>query len=152
MRSRGPVLLLMSLTVLTACRADPAPAGGLSIPPHQPSVVAGPSGTLDVVVREPADRSQTAVRYLRVEDDQGKPVLEREYRTAPAVLSAPLSAARYRVITWSRDCSGSCQAATDATLGKATRICGTRVSIAEGVVAKVAVEAPSDADCSMIVA
>ena len=149
MRLRGLVLLLVGSTVLAACGAEPDPGGTPSIPPHQPSVVTGPSGTLDVVVREPANRSQTAVRYLRVENDQGKQVLEQEFRTAPAEFSAPLGAARYRVITWSRDCSGPCESATDATLGKATRICGTRVTIAEAAVARVTVEAPADADCSM---
>ena len=150
MRSPGLLLVLLGAAVLTACGAEPV--GEASIPPHQPSVVTGPSGTVDVVVKEPVGRAEAAIRYLRVEDDNGRAVLEREFRTAPAELSAPLAAARYRVITWTRGCTGSCQGASDATLGKAERICGTRVTIAEGAVARVSVDAPSDADCSMSLA
>ncbi|SRR6266536_1879555 len=149
MRWTGIAVFLIGAAALGGCGSG-APQGD-AIPPHQPSVVTGPAGNLEVVVREPANRAGTAVRYLRVEDESGRPVLEREFRTAPAELTAPLAAARYRVVTWNRECTGSCQSATDATLGPATRICGTRVAVADGAVARVSVDAPSDVDCSMTV-
>src|SRR2546423_14448634 len=104
MRWSCVVPALVGFVVLAGCGAEP-PQGD-SIPPHRPSVVTGPAGTLDVVVREPANRAESAVRYLRVEDVNGKPVLERDFKTAPAEFSTQLAAARYRVVTWSRECTG----------------------------------------------
>ena len=150
MRWLSIVTVLASSVVLAACGAE-SPQGD-AIPPHQPGVISGPSGALDVVVREPANRADSAVRYLRIEDLNGKPVLEREFKTAPAEFSTPLAVARYRVVTWSRECTGSCQAATDANLGRPLRICGSRVDVADGALARVSVDAPADADCAMTVA
>ncbi|WP_143086412.1 hypothetical protein [Amycolatopsis saalfeldensis] len=141
-------VFLGGAVLMAGCATGAAP--GDSVPSHRPSVVRGPSGTLDVVVREPADRGARTVRYLRVEDDAGRSVLERQLRTSPAELSAPLAAARYRVVTWLRSCvSGSCQGATEADLGRAVGICGTQVTIAAGAVARVSVDAPSDGGCAM---
>jgi len=147
MRWSGIAIPLMAVGVLSGCGSE-SPQGE-AIPTHQPSMISGPAGTLDVVVREPSARAESAIRYLRVEDENGRSVLEREFKTAPAELSAPLAAARYRVVTWSRACTGACQDATDTSLGRAMWICGARVTVANGAVARVSVDAPSDADCSM---
>jgi hypothetical protein len=47
-----------------------------TVPSHAPQVITGPAGTLSVVVREPPARAASAIRYLRIEDSAGKPVLE----------------------------------------------------------------------------
>src|SRR5205814_5587701 len=101
----------------------------------------GPAGTLDVVVREPVNRAESAVRYLRIEDANGKPVLERDFKTAPAEFSTQLAAARYRVVTWNRECAGSCRETTDANLGKPVRICGTPADVADGALGGVSGDA-----------
>ncbi|GAA3550604.1 hypothetical protein GCM10022222_37660 [Amycolatopsis ultiminotia] len=148
MKRSVPAALLGMLAVAVGGCSSAAPQGG-SIPSHQPSVVKGPSGTVDIVVAEPASRADRAVRYFRLEDDQGKTLLEREFRTAPAELSAPLAVGRYRTVTWTRDCAGACRGVTDATLGRATGICGTRITISNAAATRVSVSAPSGVDCSM---
>ncbi len=148
MKRSVPTALLGIVAVVAGGCSSAAPRGD-SVPPHQPSVVKGPSGTVDIVVAEPAGRADRAVRYLRLEDDQGKAVLEREFRTAPAELSAPLAVGRYRTVTWTRECTSACAGATDANLGRAAGICGTRITIANAVVTRVSVSSPSGVDCSM---
>lgn len=148
MKPAVPTAFLGMLAVVAGGCSSAAPRGD-SIPSHQPSAVKGPSGTVDIVVAEPASRAGRAVRYFRLEDGQGKAVLEREFRTAPAELSAPLAVGRYRVVTWIRDCTGACQDAVDANLGRAAGICGTRITVPNEAVTRVSVSAPSGVDCSM---
>jgi hypothetical protein len=84
MRSWITVPLL--LAALAACGTQPAAQKSPGVPtsssktstppaisPHQPSAITGPAGTLDVVVKEPPERADSAIRYLRIEDATGKP-------------------------------------------------------------------------------
>jgi hypothetical protein len=121
------------------------------VPSHQPSVIAGPAGTLAAVVQEPSARSQHEVRLLRVEDLAGKTVVERIYRAEQAELSEPLAVGHYRVISWAQDCGGSCVGVPDDKLAAPVRICGVKVDITENGVTKVAVDAPADTACTMTV-
>ncbi|WP_090015212.1 hypothetical protein [Lentzea albidocapillata] len=119
------------------------------MPSHSPGAQKGPVGTLDVVVEEPAERANSAVRFLRVENADGKSVVERSFRTVPAELSEYLPKGRYRVVSWIRDCGGDCRSKEDKDLDAPTRICGIRVDIREEAVAAVTVDAPAESDCAM---
>ena len=122
-----------------------------TVPSHAPSAQEGPVGTLDVVVKEPAERANSAVRFLRVENADGKSVLERSFRSVPVEMSEYLPKGRYRLVSWLRACGGGCQDKEDKDLEAPVRICGTRVEIREDAVAAVTVDAPGDADCTMAV-
>jgi hypothetical protein len=101
------------------------------------------------VVREPPDRSASTIRYLRIEDSAGKPVLEREYRTSPAELVEQLAVGRYRIVSWTRDCGGSCEGKTDPQLAAPAHICGIRVELRENADTTVTIDAPPDGGCVM---
>ncbi|WP_169746042.1 hypothetical protein [Lentzea albidocapillata] len=120
-----------------------------TVPSHSPKAEEGPVGTLDVVVEEPAERANSAVRFLRVENADGKSVVERSFRTVPAELSEYLPKGRYRVVSWIRDCGGDCRSKEDKDLDAPTRICGIRVDVREEAVAAVTVDAPAESDCAM---
>jgi len=165
MRSRLVVPVALLAVTLAACGASKTGASGSSsgtdpvsttttaaVPSHQPGVQTGEVGTLDVVVREPAARADSSVRFVRVEDENGKAVLDRSYRTVPAELSDYLPAGRYRVVSWVRECGGPCGGKSDEDLGAPLRICGTKVDLVENVVAGITVDAPIDADCTMTTA
>jgi hypothetical protein len=150
------------LAALAACGTQPADqktpgvptsSGKTSTPPaissHQPSAITGPAGTLDAVVKEPPELAESAIRYLRIEDATGKPVVEREFRAVPVELSEYLPAARYRLISWARACSGRCGDGPGAQPGKPDRICGIRFEVKENILTHVSVDAPADADCTM---
>jgi len=166
MRSRQVVLVAVLATAVAACgtsHPEVSPHTGLSsgarpvsttatVPSHQPGVQEGPVGTLDVVVQEPAGRADSAVRFLRVEDGNGKALVERSYRTVPAELSDYLPAGNYRIVSWIRECGGPCGSKRDEDLGVPIRVCGIRVELAENAVAGVTVDAPADGDCTMAIA
>jgi hypothetical protein len=120
-----------------------------TIPSHQPGVITGPAGTLRAAVTEPATRADLAVRFLLIEDSTGKKILERSYREAPAELAEPLPVGRYRIVSWTRECGGSCSGVTDDKLSPPAKICGTRVEVTENVVTTVTINAPVDTDCAM---
>ena len=101
---------------------------------------------MSVVVEELLDRAAGSVRFLRVEDADGK-VLERLYRSAPAELSGSMTVGGYRVAMWISACGGSYPEKKDEELGNPERICGAKVEVSGEAVTEVVVSAPADADC-----
>jgi hypothetical protein len=88
----------------------PAPAASVQAPPP---VASAPRGTLDY--RQALDTSrgtyvEGAFSYLQVHDSSGRLVVEREYRHRPRFrLRRPLPPGRYRVTSFQRPCSGTCE-------------------------------------------
>lgn len=166
-RTVHPSTSLRSKNSLTLCVAIVAACGALSsarrsvrgrlptstttetVPAHAPGVAEGPAGTLSVVVKGPTERADSAVRFLRIEDEMGKPVLERSYRTAPAVLSDCLPQGHYRLVSWLRACGGRCQGKEDKDLPAPANICGIRLEFVQNAVASVTVDDPADGECAM---
>ncbi|MGM1060872.1 hypothetical protein [Saccharothrix sp. Mg75] len=83
----------------------------------------------------------------RVEDADGKVVLECSYRSAPAELSESMTVGSYRIVTWTRACGGSFPEKKDEELGNPERICGAKVNVFGEAVTEVVVSVPADADC-----
>jgi hypothetical protein len=57
---------------------------------------------------------------------------------------------QYRVVSWVRECGGSCKGKTGPDLAPPTRICGVRVEVGENATAEVTINAPAGVDCTAV--
>lgn len=150
----------MGLLLLAGCgtqQPSQAADGGVAksaadpiIPSELPDV-AGANGTVRAWVSEPTNRSATTVRYLRVEDPTGKPLVQREYRASAVDFREQFSPGRYRVVSWVQECGGSCEGKSAAQFASPVRTCGVQIEVRENATTEVYVDAPAYDNCTMTV-
>ncbi len=152
---------LAALLVLASCaNGNPAADAGAAassgagptgptVPAHNPQVVSGPAGTIDVQVVEPSSRGTKAVRYLRVEDATGKKIVEQAYARTPVLLSDALPTGSYRLISWLRTCTGTCDGAADKSLAAPSQVCGSTFDVAAQKVTRLVVRASTSTQCTV---
>ncbi|GAA1219475.1 hypothetical protein GCM10009665_06960 [Kitasatospora nipponensis] len=70
--------------------------------------------------------------YTRVEAADGKAVVESRYPDRPIALTRQLPGGRYRVLAWSRTCTGTCPSSGEDGLGPLEKVCGAAVTVTAG--------------------
>lgn len=138
------VLISAAAALLGGCggapSADTQPA---------PAVPSGTSGSATIVVTQDGATPPLTQWYVRIETPAAKKVTEAAYPNVPISLTHEVSPGDYRVISWSRPCSGSCPKSGEAGLGAMRDVCGAPVNVGAGARVSTAVEIHSDGTCTV---
>lgn len=154
-------LVLLIAACATACGTSEASTQGSAISKTSSAPAAAPDsgpgtdsagGVGDVGFLDMTsvgdDGVPASVRYVRIETLQGQSVVEKEFRT-PIRLKQSLTAGQYRVMTWRRDCAGSCPAQGEKGLGTPVNICGAKATVRSDAVAQATIRLTPEADCTL---
>ncbi len=102
-------------------------------------------GTL--VVRQHGTQPARTLWYLRVESPAAKPLVQRSYPGTAIAQTAHFKAGDYRVIAYSRPCSGTCSVHGEDGLGPLAEVCGIKVHLAADTRTAVTVAMKPDGSC-----
>lgn len=126
-------------------RAKTSPSPTIAEPSAQPSRGSVGGGVLKVTTS--GDDGADAVRYVRIESLQGETIVEKEFRAA-ALLTQPLVAGSYRLISWRRKCTHACPDSGERGLGTPTDICGVKTDVAPHSVTRATLSLSPNANCT----
>lgn len=151
-------LVLLIAAFATACGTSQASTPDSALPKASSAPAAAPDsghgadssggvGFLDMT-SVGDDGVPASVRYVRIETLQGQSVVEKEFRT-PIRLKQSLTAGQYRVMTWRRDCAGTCPTQGEKGLGAPVNICGAKATIRSDAVTQATIRLTPETDCTL---
>jgi len=118
--------------------------------PHaHPSTPATTSTTGTLVVSQQGDAPEHTLWYVRIENLHAEPLVEKSFPAGPIRLTKALRAGRYRVISWYRECSGTCPTTGEHGLGPLEQVCGAVAAIKAGAKVTARVTIGDKANCSV---
>jgi len=89
------------------------------------------------------------VWYVRIEDANGATVMEQAFPAGAISLDRRLPQGDYRVLSWSRGCSGTCPASGEKGLRPLGDVCGAVVRISTGQTTRLEMAIKPDASCAI---
>jgi len=89
------------------------------------------------------------VLYLRIERADSSTQVEQAFHESGISLDRQLTQGKYRVISWSRACDGTCPTSGENGLGPLVNACGRLVHISTGQTTRVEVAINPDGSCAI---
>ena len=151
------IALPVAAALLSGCGGQPSPAPAA---PTSSSTAAQTAATLTapvapapgmggVSVAQEGKPPQLTEWYVRVENDEGKNLAEAAFPNGPISFSQDFPPGNYRLISWHRQCNGSCPATGEAGLGPLQEACGAKVAFVAGTRLSATVVIEDDGACSV---